>query len=389
MPIKNAIIFKDLENFEDGLAKALRMPSQDVVMEVRESGLKGRGGAGFPTGTKWMLCATAVAPQKYVVCNADEGEPGTFKDRILLDEYTKYVLEGMVLAGYAIGANKGYLYLRGEYSYLKKKIESYLEKMKQLNRLGTNILGSNFCYDIEIRLGAGAYVCGEESALLESMEGHRGEPRNRPPFPVTTGYNHSPTIINNVETFASVYFILAKGAEWYKKFGTQKSIGTKLLSVSGDCSSPGIYEITFGTTVYELLAMVGAKDVKAVQIGGASGICIPKSEFNRGISFEDIPTGGSIIIFNEKRDMLHILKNFMDFFVEESCGQCVPCRIGNMKLLEGIEKIEHGTCSVNYLNELIDLGKSMQVASKCGLGQSSPNPFISIMQHFGDEILSR
>jgi [NiFe] hydrogenase diaphorase moiety large subunit len=389
MSIRKGFVLFDTAQHGDGLAAAMKRNRQDVVMDVRESGLKGRGGAGFPTGTKWMLCAAAIAEHKYIVCNADEGEPGTFKDRVLLDEYPNLVFDGMVIGGYAIGAQKGFLYLRGEYRYLLAKLEAVLADMRKKNRLGEKILGTSFNFDIEIRLGSGAYVCGEETALIESLEGHRGEARNRPPFPVNTGYMGYPTAVNNVETFAAVAMILAQTPDWFKTFGTEKSTGSKLLSVSGDCDNPGVYEVPFGTTVQELLDIVGAKNTKAVQIGGASGYCAPKNEFGRAIAFEDIPTGGSVIVFNESRDMLHVLKNFMEFFVEESCGQCTPCRIGNTKLLEGVEMIERGECSISYLNELLDLGRSMQVASKCGLGQSSPNPFVSIMTHFQHEIFTQ
>lgn len=388
MPIVNDTVFFDEKKLGKALEKAFTLTPQEIVMSIREAGLKGRGGAGFPTGTKWMLALSANAEKKFVVCNADEGEPGTFKDRVLLSEYTKLVFEGMVIAGYAIQAQKGLVYLRGEYSYLLNHLESYLDKMRQGNRLGENILGSGFSFDIEIRLGSGAYVCGEETALIESLEGHRGEARNRPPFPVNTGYLGYPTIVNNVETFACAYIIISKGAEWFAQYGTEKSKGMKLISVSGDCRKPGVYEVPFGITIKELLTLVGAENTKAVQVGGASGVCIPMSEIDRNISFEDVPTGGSIIIFNKTRSMLHVLKNFMEFFVEESCGQCTPCRIGNKKLLEGVELIEQGKASYNYIKELISLGKSMQVASKCGLGQSSPNPFISILTHFNDEVMS-
>ncbi len=388
MPILNKPVIFNGDNNTDILDKALKMPLSDIIMEIRESGLKGRGGAGFPTGTKWMLAAAAKSDKKYVICNADEGEPGTFKDRVLLDEFTDLVLQGMVIAGYAIEADKGYIYLRGEYNYLRNKLEKALDRMRQENRLGINILGTGFNFDIEIRMGSGAYVCGEESALIESLEGHRGEPRNRPPFPVNTGLNGNPTIVNNVETFATAPIIINRGAEWYSQIGTSKSKGTKLLSVSGDCAYPGVYELSFGTTIKELLELVGAEDTKAVQIGGAAGVCIPISEFERNISFEDLSTGGSVIVFNKDRDMLKVLKNFMEFFVEESCGQCTPCRIGNVKLLEGVEKIEKGECSISYVKELIELGKTMQLSSKCGLGQSSPNPFIAIVTHFETEIFS-
>jgi [NiFe] hydrogenase diaphorase moiety large subunit len=386
MTQRTGFVLFDETQHGGGLAAAMKRQRNDIIMDIREAGLKGRGGAGFPTGTKWMIAAAAIDDNKYIVCNADEGEPGTFKDRVLLDEYPELVFEGMAIGGYAVGAQKGFLYLRGEYRYLLNKLEGVLDAMRSDGRLGANVLGTDFSFDIEIRLGSGAYVCGEETALIESLEGHRGEARNRPPFPVNTGYLGHPTPVNNVETFAAVTVIMAKGSEWYTQFGTEKSRGSKLLSVSGDCEKPGVYEIPFGMTISEMLKMVGAQNTKAVQIGGASGYCAPKQEFGRSISFEDIPTGGSIIIFNETRDMLHVLKNFMEFFVEESCGQCTPCRIGNIKLLEGVEKIEHGQCSISYLGELMELGKSMQVASKCGLGQSSPNPFISILTHFQHEI---
>ncbi|MGE5478922.1 MAG: complex I 51 kDa subunit family protein [Chloroflexota bacterium] len=386
MPILNGSVLFHPSNQGDGLSEALSRKPQDIVMEVRESGLKGRGGAGFPTGTKWMLAAAAKSDLKFVVCNADEGEPGTFKDRVLLDEYPKLMFEGMAIGGYAIGARYGFLYLRGEYRYLLKKLHEELDEMRAQNRLGENILGTDFSFDIEIRLGSGAYVCGEESALIESLEGHRGEPRNRPPFPVNTGFMGNPTIVNNVETFSTVPVIIHKGADWFQSIGTTKSKGTKLVSVSGDCESPGVYEVPFGTTIHEMLELCGARDVKAVQVGGASGYCVPSSELNRELSFEDLSTGGSIMVFDKSRDMLGVLKNFMEFFVEESCGQCTPCRIGNIKLLEGVEKVERGECTISYLKELIDLGKTMQVASKCGLGQSSPNPFISIMTNFENEI---
>jgi [NiFe] hydrogenase diaphorase moiety large subunit len=385
---RTGIVLFESAHHGEAFATALKMTRQDIILEIRESGLKGRGGAGFPTGTKWMLGAAAQSDRKFVVCNADEGEPGTFKDRVLLDEFSYLVFEGMAIGGYAIGASKGFLYLRGEYRYLLAKLEKALDDMRTQGKLGENILGSGFSFDIEIRLGSGAYVCGEETALIESLEGHRGEARNRPPFPVNTGYLGHPTIVNNVETFASVSVILNKGSRWFRAFGTDKSTGSKLVSISGDCATPGVYEIPFGTSVRDLLTMVGAVDTKAVQIGGASGICIPETDFDRSLAFEDIPTGGSVIIFNRSRDMLHVLKNFMEFFVEESCGQCTPCRIGNIKLLEGVEKLEQGTCSISYMNELIDLGRTMQVASKCGLGQSSPNPFISILTNFQHEILA-
>jgi len=376
-----------------GLAAALARSRADIIGEVAASNLKGRGGAGFPTGTKWNLAAAAVVRAggaKYVVCNADEGEPGTFKDRVLLLDYADLVFEGMTIAARAIGATKGILYLRGEYVYMRPHLEAVLARRREDGQLGPDILGTaGFTFDIEIRMGAGAYVCGEETALIESLEGHRGEPRNRPPFPVNTGFLGQPTIVNNVETLASVSAILAKGAAWFKAIGTEKSAGFKLFSVSGDCAAPGVYEFPLGISVSELLDRVGGAGAKAVQIGGASGTCVPAAEFGRRIAFEDVATGGSVIVFGQGRDMLHVAKNFMEFFVEESCGQCTPCRAGNAKLLEGIEMLERGACSSAYLKELLALGETMQLASKCGLGQSSPNAFVSIMTHFQDEILGR
>ncbi|HDQ45855.1 MAG TPA: iron hydrogenase [bacterium] len=387
---KEGPILKNALPFGEGLKKALTLSRSDVIATIREAGLKGRGGAGFPTATKWQLAGTAVSDTKYVVCNADEGEPGTFKDRYLLHAQTDLLLAGMTIAGYAIGAQKGYLYLRGEYLYLRKHLEKSIEKRRQSGLLGKDIQGKKgFSFDVELRLGAGAYICGEETALIESLEGQRGEPRNRPPFPVDTGFMGNPTIVNNVETFIDAAIICAKGPAWFAEYGTEKSKGTKLFSISGDCKKPGIYELPFGITVQELLEEVGGEDAKAVQIGGASGHCIPAPEFKRNIAFEDISSGGSIIVFGKNRDMLQVAKNFMEFFTEESCGQCTPCREGNIKILEGIELLEKGRCSTSYLNELIRLGETMQLASKCGLGQSSPNAFLSIVEHFKNEILGR
>jgi len=383
-----AVIFSDYKR-GDAIKKIIKMSREDILFELKESKLKGRGGAGFPTSTKWMLTAASKSDGKFLVCNADEGEPGTFKDRVLLIEYPELVFDGMVVGGYTIGAEHGILYLRGEYEYLLKSLQDYLVRMREDNLLGNNILGkAGFNFDISIFLGSGAYVCGEETALIESLEGHRGEPRNRPPYPISTGYLGKPTSVNNVETLCAVAHIVLKGGAWFSKVGTDKSTGSKLFSVSGDCAKPGVYELPWGTKVSELLELVGAEDTKAVQIGGASGVCIPKSQFNRTFAYEDVATGGSIMIFNESRNMLHVLKNFMEFFVDESCGQCTPCRIGNVKLLEGVEMIENGTYTFAHINKLKDLGKTMQVASKCGLGQSSPNPFISILENFNDEIFN-
>ena len=296
----------------------------------------------------------------------------------------------MTIAAYTVQASKGIFYLRGEYTYLKDHLQSVIDNRKAKNLLGENIMNKEgFNFDIEIRMGAGAYICGEETALIESIEGQRGEPRNRPPFPVDTGFMGHPTVVNNVETFAWICTILNKGADWFKENGTEKSTGLKLFSVSGDCEKPGVYEYPMGITISELLEKVGGEDAKAVQVGGASGHCVPRKDFDRTIAFEDIATGGSIIVFGPNRDMLKIAENFLDFFVEESCGQCTPCREGNAKLLEGIHLLKQGLCSMGYLLELCSLAETMQVASKCGLGQSSPNAFLSIVEHFKNEIMGR
>ncbi len=391
MPIveyKNGM-FSDIKP-EEGLKKALSLSRGEVISIITDSGLKGRGGAGFPCGTKWNLAASASDEEKYIICNADEGEPGTFKDRVLLKEYPNLLFEGLTIGGYAIGAKKGILYLRGEYTYLLKGLLQVLEERRKNNLLGEKILGKDgFNFEIEIRMGSGAYICGEETALIESLEGQRGEPRNRPPFPVNTGFMGHPTSVNNCETLVLSARILAKGADYFKSFGTPKSTGTKLLSVSGDCKKPGVYELPFGVTIKELLKIVDGEDAKAVQIGGASGFCIPKKDFSRKIAYEDVSTGGSVIVFGEKRDMLDVAINFAEFFVEESCGQCTPCRFGTVEILKGLKNLKKGDLSLSMLKELLSLGKTMQLASKCGLGQSAPNAFISIVENFPDEVLGR
>lgn len=373
-----------------GLKAALQGTPAQLIEQVVASQLKGRGGAGFPTGLKWKFAAAAPGETRYVLCNADEGEPGTFKDRVILTDYADLVFEGMTIAGYAIGSNAGILYLRGEYAYLRPHLEERLRERRQKGLLGKNAGGKNgFNFDIEIRMGSGAYVCGEETALIESLEGNRGEPRVRPPFPAESGLNNQPSIVNNVETFGWVTCICAKGAAWFKGIGTERSAGPKIFSVSGDCSRPGVYEFPFGISVSRLLEEVGGQGAKAVQIGGASGVCVPAGQFNRCIAFEDIATGGSIIVFGPQRDMLAVAENFLEFFAEESCGQCTPCRDGNPKLLEGTRLLAEGKCSTAYLQELCALGETMQLASKCGLGQSSPNAFLSIVGHFKDELMGR
>ena len=374
---------------EAGLRAALLKDRPEIIAEISASGLKGRGGAGFPTSVKWNFAAAAQSERKFVLCNADEGEPGTFKDRVILMEHPGLVFEGMTIAGKAAGATEGILFLRGEYAYLRGALEAALARRRRDNLLGPDILGSGLTFDIRIFMGAGAYVCGEETALIECLEGFRGEPRNRPPFPASTGYLGLPSVVNNVETLAWAACILANGAAWFRAAGTEKSTGRKIFSVSGDCGKPGVYEFPLGITVAQLLAAVDGADAKAAQIGGASGQCVPARDFGRTIAFEDIPTGGSVIVFGPQRDMLEVLHNFLEFFVDESCGQCTPCRLGNPRLLEGVELLQAGRCSMAYLGELCALGETIQVASKCGLGQSSPCAFLSVVEHFREEIMGR
>jgi len=372
------------------LARALQMSRPEIIAEISAAQLKGRGGAGFPTGVKWNLAAAARSDAKYVICNADEGEPGTFKDRVILSEHADLVFTGMTIGGYAIGASSGILYLRGEYTYLRERLQRVLAERRKGGLLGRAIKGKpGLAFDIEIRMGSGAYVCGEETALIESLEGHRGEPRNRPPFPVDTGFEHRPSIVNNVETFAWVTCIFDKSAGWFKAIGTARSAGPKVLSVSGDCAKPGVYEVPFGISIAELLDLVGGKGARAVQIGGASGVCVPSSDFHRSIAFEDVATGGSVIVFGKERDMLEVAHNFLEFFTEESCGQCTPCREGSRRLLDGVEQLHRGSCSTTHLDDLCALGETMQLASKCGLGQSAPNVFLSIVAGFRNELLGR
>jgi [NiFe] hydrogenase diaphorase moiety large subunit len=385
----NQLTFAQMKPGE-GLQAAAKMKRGDIINIVKDSGLRGRGGAGFPTSTKWNLAAAAQGEPKYVVCNADEGEPGTFKDRVILDTWPELVIEGMAIAARAIGAKHGIIYLRGEYTYLRNQLEAKLAQARESAWLGKSVCGvDGFDFDIEIRMGSGAYVCGEETALIESLEGARGEARNRPPFPVDTGFMGKPTIVNNVETLAWATCILAKGSDWFVSHGTNKSTGLKILSISGDIQQPGVYEFPMGISVKEMLDAVGGSDAKAVQIGGASGQMIPAQQFDRTIAYEDVATGGSIIVFGPGRDMLEVAENFMEFFVDESCGQCTPCRRGNVKLLEGVQMLREGKCSTSYLRQLCELGKTMQISSKCGLGQSSPNAFLSIIENFRSEILGR
>ncbi len=385
----NKLTFADMEP-NAGLTAALRLPRVDIIDMISASKLKGRGGAGFPTGVKWDLAAAEKRAPKYIICNADEGEPGTFKDRVILTDFADLVLEGMTIGARATGAEFGIIYLRGEYTYLRSHLNQVIKARRTAGLLGKDIGGvEGFDFDVIVALGAGAYICGEETALIESLEGFRGEPRNRPPFPVINGFLGRPSVVNNVETLAWAACIMSQGVDWFTSIGTDKSTGQKLFSVSGDCERPGVYEFPWGITVAELLKAVGGADAKAVQIGGASGRCVARDEFDRQLAFEDIPTGGSVIVIGPQRDMLDVAHNFLDFFVDESCGQCTPCRLGNAKLLECVEMLQAGNCTPQYLDEIKGLCQSMQIASKCGLGQTSSVAFLSILDQFGDEVTSR
>jgi [NiFe] hydrogenase diaphorase moiety large subunit len=363
-------------------AAMARTPDQ-VIEEITWSKLRGRGGAGFPTGMKWRLTRKSAGKDRYVVCNADEGEPGTFKDRVLLSEFPDLVFDGMTVAGYALGARHGIVYLRGEYAYMWDALQEVLTARRNLGLLGTAICGhEGFDFDIRIQLGAGAYICGEESALLESLEGKRGAPRDRPPFPTERGYLQQPTSIDNVETFACAARIMENGAAWFAGYGTKESTGTKLMSVSGDCTHPGVYEVPFGITVNELLDMVGAVDAQYVQVSGPSGQSVAPKDFGRRIAYEDLSTGGSTMIFGPGRDVLDIALQFADFFVVESCGWCTPCRVGTTLLKQGMQKVVAGRATLADLAQMEALGNTVMRMSRCGLGQSAPNPILSTMRNF-------
>lgn len=380
---KGPVLFSEYE-LGTAIRKAVNLSPEEVIDEVKRSNLRGRGGAGFPAGLKWEFCRKSRGKETYLVCNADEGEPGTFKERVILTEMPKQLFEGMIVAGYALGAKEGILYLRYEYRYLAAYLEQMLEEMRQGHLLGNNIAGKQgFNYDIRIQLGAGAYVCGEESALLESMEGKRGEPRNRPPFPVQKGYMDMPTVINNVETLSAVVKIMIKGSDWFKAMGTKESAGTKVISVSGDCKQPGVYEIEWGMTIRDMLEMVGATSVQAVQVGGPSGVCINPTQFNREIAFEDLATGGAMIVIGKQRNLLKdVVMNYMDFFIEESCSSCAPCRSLTVILKNKLKKILDGHGSVADISELHQWAKFMKAANRCGLGQTAANPILSTVENF-------
>ncbi len=368
------------------LKKAIALTPTEVIKEIKAARLRGRGGAGFPTGMKWEFTRAADKPVKTVICNADEGEPGTFKDRAILTEKAGLVFEGMAIGGYAIGAETGILYLRAEYSYLKKFLDSILADMRSKNLLGQNICGrKGFNFDIRIQMGAGAYICGEETALISSCEGLRGDPKNRPPFPAQQGYLKTPTSVNNVETFCCVVHIIDKGAAWFASMGSKGSTGTKVLSISGDCTAPGVYEFPFGTKLSEILKIAGAEETLAVQLGGPSGQLIGENDFERIICYDDLATGGSLMIFNKTRNILEIVKYFMEFFIEESCGYCTPCRVGNVLLKEKVETIIDGKGLKEDLTYLLNLCKTVKLASRCGLGQTSSHPVSSSLKNFKSE----
>ncbi|MBF0289131.1 MAG: NAD(P)H-dependent oxidoreductase subunit E [SAR324 cluster bacterium] len=380
---KGEVIFSDWGTPEAGLKKALAKTPKDVIKIVQQSFLKGRGGAGFPTGTKWKFARASEGERRYIFCNADEGEPGTFKDRVLLTEYPDLMFEGMTIAAYAVGSDSGIVYLRGEYAYLRPFLEKVLEERRKQGLLGENICGKqDFHFDIRIQMGAGAYICGEETALISSCEGHRGNPKTRPPYPAQQGYLGAPTVVNNVETLCRVPRILERGAEWFTTIGTQESTGTKLLSVSGDCESPGVYEVAWGITVKKLLKMVGAEDAAIVVVGGPSGQMIGRDAFDRRIAFEDLPTGGSIVVFGAERSVLEIVHYYMEFFIDESCGYCTPCRVGNVLLNKRIEKIMEGLGELEDIKYLKNLSNTIIMTSRCGLGHTSPNPILSSLEHF-------
>src|SRR5579863_6686454 len=354
------------------LDAAIALGRQGVIDEMKRSALRGRGGAGFPTGLKWEGCRNAPGAERFIVCNADEGEPGTFKDRVLLTRQAERVLEGMAAAGFAVGARRGLLYIRGEYDYLRATLEARLAAMRASGRLGVAIRGAaGFDFDIEIHMGAGAYVCGEESALIESLEGKPGRPRIRPPFPVTRGYLDKPTVVDNVETLAQATIVALQAGRIFAGHGTHNSAGTKILSVSGDRARPGIYEYPFGVRVEHVLKDCGATDVAAVQISGPSGICLTPDEFRRHIAFEDVPTAGAFMIFGKERDLFEVARNFTNFFAHESCGFCTPCRVGTTLMRDAFDKIADGRGSRYEINELMRLAELLRRTSHCGLGQTA------------------
>lgn len=373
----------------EAIRAAFNRGLDQTLSEIDGSGLRGRGGAGFKTAMKWRFCREEKQTERFVVCNADEGEPGTFKDRVLLNTFANQVFEGMTLCAAIIGSKQGFLYLRGEYLHLYDNLQQTLEHRRLAGFLGRGILGRDFDFDIEIRLGAGAYICGEESALIESLEGKSGIPRNRPPYPVSSGYLGKPTVVNNVETFFAASAISVYGGDWFAAVGTETSKGTKILSISGDCARPGIYEYAFGASVGEILNDCGASDVMGVQVGGPSGTFVSDREFDRKLSFEDLSTGGSFIVFNGSRDILDIARNFTHFFAHESCGFCTPCRVGTSLLKNQLDKIVGGHGSAGDVAALEELCQLVKTLSHCGLGQTAANPVLTTLARYPEVYQSR
>lgn len=397
--------FLDPENIDESLArdayqalgKAItEMTPQEVIDEIKKSGMRGRGGAGFPTGLKWEIAAKNKADQKYVVCNADEGDPGAFMDRSILEGDPHTVLEAMAICGYCIGAEKGLIYIRAEYPLAIKRLQIAIKQAKEYGLLGKDILGSGFNFDIELRYGAGAFVCGEETALIHSMEGERGEPTVKPPFPAESGFLGKPTNVNNVETFASIPVILLKGAEWFSSIGTEKSKGTKVFALAGKINNVGLIEVPMGITLREVIFEIGGgikndKKFKAVQTGGPSGGCLSEKHLDTPIDFDNLLAAGSMmgsggmIVMDEDDCMISIAKFFLEFTVEESCGKCSPCRIGNKRLHEILTKITEGKGTLEDLELLKNLSGVIKDTALCGLGQTSPNPVLATLNNFWDE----
>ncbi len=370
--------------------KALSINPVEVIRTVKAARLRGRGGAGFPTGMKWEFTRAAPGERKFVICNADEGEPGTFKDRVLLTEFPDRVFAGMTIAGYAIGAEEGILYLRAEYAYLQPYLESVLAKRREDGLLGDAVSGKHeMSFDIRIQMGAGAYVCGEETALISSMEGMRGDPKNRPPFPAQRGYLGYPTAVNNVETLCCVTRIMELGVATFCERGTEQSSGTKLLSISGDVMHSGVYEVPFGVTLQEVLALCGGEDAAAVQVGGPSGQLVGPDSFKRQITYEDLSTGGAMVVFGKERDLLQVIHGYLEFFEEESCGYCTPCRVGNVLLKQGLERVMAGRGEPADLEQFRELGRTMRATSRCGLGQTSWRPVVTALDAFPELFSSK
>ena len=382
-----------------GLARALQMDRQEVINEILASGLRGRGGGGFPTGRKWQFAYAQPDGETYVVCNGDEGDPGAFMDRSILEGNPLAVIEGMMIAGYAIGAQNGYFYVRAEYPIAVNRLRIAIRQAEEMGLLGDNILGTNFSFRVHIRLGAGAFVCGEETALLNSIEGQRGMPRPRPPFPAVKGLWQSPTIVNNVETLACVPYIMREGFEQFTKFGTEKSKGTKVFALGGKVNNVGLVEVPMGTTLRELIYDIGGgipngKKFKAIQTGGPSGGCLTADDLDALIDFDNLVAKGSMmgsggaIVMDEDNCMVDVAKFYMEFICDESCGKCSPCRIGTKRMLELLTKITKGQATMEDLDKLIDLANNIKTNSLCALGQTAPNPILSTLAHFKDEYIA-